>query len=438
MTRLKKAIMNLRPALAAAMLWLSLAGLTGTATAQDLQRIAAVVNDEVISGFDLEQRLALIVSSTGVDASGEAGKRLRQQVLRTLIDEKLQLQEAREFDVIPDPQEVEETIQSVAEQNRMSIDDLGETLRKSGVNLDALRQQIRAEIAWSDLVRRRFMSRIAPGDEQVDAVMARMEANAGRPEYQVSEIFLSVESPDDEEEVRRSAMRLVEQLRRGAAFRGVARQFSQAATAAVGGDLGWVQEGQLSEELDRELARLSIGDISDPIRTIGGYYILNLQDRRTATGGGLSGVVMEMRQFMVPYTSGILTPIPNPQLSDERVANAVTKATQIATNINSCTDVEALQEEYGREIMADGGSILLAEVPPLFRATAEVAELNVPSEPILSPQGAHVLIVCERSMHESSVPTRDVIEARLNQETLALRARRYLRDLRREAVVEFR
>ena len=97
--RLKKAITKSRPALAAAILWLFLAGLTGTAAAQDLQRIAAVVNDEVISGFDLEQRLALIVSSTGVDASGEAGKRLRQQVLRTLIDEELQLQEASEFDV---------------------------------------------------------------------------------------------------------------------------------------------------------------------------------------------------------------------------------------------------------------------------------------------------------------------------------------------------
>lgn len=282
------------------------------------------------------------------------------------------------------------------------------------------------------------MSRIAPGDEQIDAVMARMAVNAGRPEYLVSEIFLSVESPDDDEDVRRSALRLAEQLRQGAAFRGVARQFSQAATAAIGGDLGWVQEHQLSEELDKALAALKMGEVSDPIRTVGGYYILNLREKRAASSGGLSGLAVEIRQFMVPYSAGLPIPINNPQRSDPKVNAAADLAGQIAELIDGCETLDDVAASFGSSIMVDGGNILVAEVPVLFREAAETQEINKPGEVLLSPQGAHVMVVCERSMHESTVPTRDVIEARLNQETLALRARRYLRNLRRDAVVEYR
>jgi len=241
-----------------------------SALTQEALGIAAVVNDEVVSAYDLEQRVALIVSSTGVDGSGEAGKRLREQVLRTLIDEKLQMQEAKRLEIVADPKEVDETLSGIAEQNRMTTDQLRETLERSGVSIDSLLTQIRAEIAWSDLVRKKFLSRISPGDEQVDEVLARMEANAGRPEFLVAEIFLSVESPDDDEEVRRSAMRLVEQLQQGAAFNAVARQFSQAATAATGGDLGCLMHlaGRAARRglplQFRHVAEILAGDVSAP------------------------------------------------------------------------------------------------------------------------------------------------------------------------------
>lgn len=245
-------------------------GPVNSALTQETQGIAAVVNDEVISAYDLEQRVALIVSSTGVDGTGEAGKRLREQVLRTLIDEKLQIQEAKKLEVVADPKEVDEALNGIAEQNNMTADQLRETLAKGGVHIEALLMQIQSELAWSDLVHKKFMARVVPGDEQVDEVLARMEANAGRPEYLLAEIFLNVESPDDDEEVRRGALRLVEQLRQGAPFNAVARQFSQAATAATGGDLGWVSEGQLSTELDKALVTITPGQISDPIRAVGG------------------------------------------------------------------------------------------------------------------------------------------------------------------------
>lgn len=413
-----------------------------SALAQDTQGIAAVVNDEVVSAYDLEQRVALLVSSTGVDAAGEAGKRLREQVLRTLIDEKLQIQEATKLEVVADPKDVDETLNSIAEQNNMNAGQFRETLAKGGVDIEALMMQIRAEIAWSDLVHKKFMARIVPGDEQIDEVLARMQANAGRPEYLLAEMFLGVESPDDDEEVHRGALRLVEQLKQGSPFNAVARQFSQAATAATGGDLGWVTEGQLSTELDKALTTITPGQFSEPLRAGGGYYILLLRDKRSASAGGLSGIDVEIKQVMFPFMDeqqgGKLVFVPNPTPDDRSVAAAIARAqSALPPNIN-CENFTENVNKIGNGVLGDGNKMMLADVPHLFRETAGKIEIGVLSPPVLSPQGAHRLIVCKREEYKSKLPARDVVEARLNQEALALRARRYLRDLRRDAVVEFR
>lgn len=408
------------------------------ASAQNIQRIAAVVNDEVISAYDLEQRVSLIVASTGVDASGEAGQRLRQQVLRSLIDEKLQLQEAKNFDVTADPKEVEETLAEIAKQNNFTVKELSETLKRSGVGINSLRDQIRAEHAWTDLVRRKFLSRISPGDEQVEAALARIEANAGKPEYQLAEIFLSVESPDDDEEVRRSALGMVEQLKAGAAFNAVARQFSQAATAATGGDLGWVQEGQLSAELDKEITSLAPGQISNPIRSSGGYYIMLVRDKRAAPGAGLKGTELDLRQIMLPYSVEKRLTINDPQPTDPIVAAALQRAQKIIDEAVTCPDMERIAKTLDKTARSDGGKVMLDDVPAVLRdAVANLPAGNI-SPPVLSPEGVYVVLVCSRTAQDSKLPPRDIVEARLNQEALSLRARRYLRDLRRDAVVEFR
>lgn len=417
---------------------LAILGFCASASAQNIQRIAAVVNDEVISAYDLEQRMALIVASTGVDASGEAGQRLRQQVLRGLIDEKLQLQEAKNFDVTADPKEVEETLAEIAKQNNFTIEELTETLKRSGVSMESLRDQIRAEHAWTDLVRRKFLSRISPGDEQVEAALARIEANAGKPEYLVAEIFLSVESPDDDEEVRRAALRMVEQLKGGAAFNAVARQFSQAATAAVGGDLGWVREGQLSAELDKELTTLAPGAISPPIRASGGYYIMQVRDRRSAPGTGLKGTELDLRQIILPYSVENPAPISEPQPTNPLVAAALARAQKIIDEAVTCPDMERIAKTLGKSARSDGGEVMLDAVPTLIRDVVADLPAGNMSPPILMPDGVAVVLVCARNERDSKLPPRDIVEARLNQEALSLRARRYLRDLRRDAVVELR
>jgi peptidyl-prolyl cis-trans isomerase SurA len=249
--------------------------------ARSTEGIAAVVNDDIISMSDLTARLQLALVSSGLPNTQETRQRLTPQVLRSLVDERLQLQEATRANVSVTDKEINEAFSKVAEQNRMQRDQLEKMLASQGVPRSTLESQIRSTIAWGKLVQRRLRPSIEIGQEEVDQVIQRIQANAGKPEYLAAEIFLAVDAPEREDDVRRLADRLYEQIGQGANFTAVARQFSQSAGATNGGDLGWVQQGQLPEELDGILRQLRPGQASRPIRSITGYHILMLRDERT-------------------------------------------------------------------------------------------------------------------------------------------------------------
>ena len=253
--------------------------------ARSTEGIAAVVNDDIISISDLTARLQLALISSGLPNTPETRQRLTPQVLRSLVDERLQLQEASRANMSVNAKEIDEAFGRVAEQNRMQRDQLEKMLASQGVPRSTLESQIRATIAWGKLVQRRLRPSIEIGQEEIDAVIQRIQANAGKPEYLAAEIFLAVDTPEREDEVRRLADRLYEQIGQGASFPAVARQFSQSAGATNGGDLGWVQQGQLPDELDTALRQLRPGQATRPIRSVTGYHILLLRDQRTVAGG---------------------------------------------------------------------------------------------------------------------------------------------------------
>jgi peptidyl-prolyl cis-trans isomerase SurA len=248
--------------------------------ARSTEGIAAVVNDDIISISDLTARLQLALVSSGLPNTAETRQRLTPQVLRSLVDERLQLQEATRANVSVTDKEIDEAFGRVAEQNNLKRDQLEKMLAGQGVPRNTLESQIRSTIAWGKLVQRRLRPTIEIGQEEIDQVIQRIQANAGKPEYLAAEIFLAVDTPEREDDVRRLADRLFEQIGQGASFPAVARQFSQSAGAVNGGDLGWVQQGQLPEELDSALRQLRPGQATRPIRSTTGYHIVMLRDER--------------------------------------------------------------------------------------------------------------------------------------------------------------
>jgi peptidyl-prolyl cis-trans isomerase SurA len=251
------------------------------ATAQEALRIAAVVNDEVITGLDLAVRTRMAILSASLPDTPEMRSRVARQVLRAMIDERLQLQEAARQNVPVSQSEVDAELARIAERNGVALDQFEQFLAQSGVLLEPLAEQIRATIAWSKLINRQLRPQAIVTEEDIDELLRQAEENRGQPQRRVSEIFLVVSEPDEEEEVRRSAERLIEQIRGGVAFDAIAAQFSDSATAAVGGDIGWVLPGQLAPEVDEALQSMEEGEIAGPVRAIGGYYVLELRGQRS-------------------------------------------------------------------------------------------------------------------------------------------------------------
>ena len=251
------------------------------AAAQESLRIAAVVNDDVITGLDLAVRTRMAILSSSLPDTAEMRNRVARQVLRAMIDERLMLQEAARQNIVVQQAEIDAELRKLAERNGVTLDQFGAYLAQNGVLLDPLADQVRATIAWSKLVGRQLRPRAVVTEEDIDEVLRQAEEAQGQPQRRVSEIFLAVDAPAEEEEVRRGAERLIEQIRSGIPFSAIASQFSDAATAAVGGDIGWVLPGQLAPEVEETLEKMQDGDIAGPVRAAGGYYILQLRGQRS-------------------------------------------------------------------------------------------------------------------------------------------------------------
>lgn len=396
---------------------------------QLVERIAAVVNDEIISLSDLEARLQLALLSSGLPDTQEARDRLRPQVLRALVDEKLQRQEATRAGLTATEEEVQAALGQLAEQNRMSVPQMETYLASRGVPVSTLRTQIETNILWSKVVQRRLRPTIEIGDEEIDAAMERIRANAGKPEYLVSEIFLAVDTPQQDEEVRRLAERLVEQIRAGASFAAVASQFSQSTSAATGGDIGWVQQGQLSEQLDNVLQQLQPGRFSPPIRSLTGYHILALRDRRTVLAGNQQQMRVSLKQIFLPVQG---------QEGPSGVDAVLARAEALRGRLNGCDAMETVADQTAGSMSGDAGTVTIADLPPeLGRIVADLP-IGQPTPPLRNEQGVLILMVCDRVMPPSSLPDRTAIANSIGMERLDMLQRRLIRDLRRAAFVDVR
>ncbi|NWG45737.1 MAG: peptidylprolyl isomerase [Alphaproteobacteria bacterium] len=396
--------------------------------AQEVQKIAAIVNDDVISVYDLQQRVGLAVATSGVRVDEEIIRRIQEQVLRQLIDERLQLQEAERQSITVETAQVDEALDRVARSNGLTVAAIEQQLAGIGVDVSTLRQQLAAEIAWSILTNQRFAPQIRVSEEEVTQVLERIEQSSDEPQHRYSEIFLGVDSPDQDASVRAAADRLVQELRNGAPFPVIAQQFSQAASAATRGDVGYLEDSQLDSELGPVIRAMKPGDVAGPVRTLSGYYILALQDRRIVGSGDPLATEVNLRQAV------LLLPADAP---DELDAEARAAAEEIARRIPGCEAVGQLDGQPNIKV-GDIGTRALRELSPNFREAVQSVPAGRAARPVRSKVGYHVVVVCDRFNEVMQLPTTDEIRDRLYRQQLDMMQRRFMRDLRRDATIEMR
>jgi peptidyl-prolyl cis-trans isomerase SurA len=391
-------------------------------------KASAIVNGEVITQTDIDQRLALLAIANGGKIAPDEIERLRQQVLRNLIDETLQIQAAKAAEIEVTDADIDKTVARVAGNVKQTPEQMAEYLKANGSSMRSIRRQILGEISWRRLQSAKIESGISVGDEEVKAVIARLEASKGTEEYRVGEIYLSL-NPGNEAQVTANAARILEQLRQGASFVGYARQFSEASTAAVGGDLGWVRPEQLPEPLAAAVRNLQPGQVSPPVRVPGGISIVAVQDKRKVLTADPRNAELSLKQISVGFPAGT---------TRESAEPIVARFAQAAQSIAGCGGAEAMAAQFNGEVVQSEG-VKLRELPPALQEMMLPMQVGQSTRPFGSLEdGVRVLVICGRDEVDPSLPTYDQVLASMNEERVNVRARRYLRDLRRDAIIDFR
>ena len=390
-------------------------------------KATAIVNGEIITQTDIEQRLSLLAMSSGGRVPAEQLAELRQQVLRNLIDEALQIQAAKANKINVTSSDVDKAIQRIATQNNQTPDQLAETLKTNGSSLKTIRRQIEGEIAWSRLQQKRIESTVSVGDDEVNAVLARLNAAKGTDEYRVGEIYLPAPGGDIAQATA-NANQIIEQIRNGASFAAYARQYSEASTAAVGGDLGWVRPAQLPQTIATVVQTMRPGQVS-AIAVPGGVSIIAVQDERKVLGPDPRNAVLSLKQVSVAFPAGITR-----QQAEPLVARFATAA----RNIGGCGGAEKIAAEFNAEVVSSD-DVKLRDLPTALQEIMLPMQVGQATPPFGSiEEGVRVLVLCGRDEVDPTAPSFDQVYAQLNEERVNTRARRYLRDLRRDAIIEFR
>ncbi|WP_091738639.1 peptidylprolyl isomerase [Phenylobacterium immobile] len=395
------------------------------------ESVAALVNDDIISTYDLAMRMRLLMVTSGVQPTQESLPQIQRESLVSLIDERLQLQELRrverdqKIDIVATDAEVNEELDGIAKSNNLTRDQFVGELSKQGVSPDSLRQQIRAQMSWQRWINGRYGSRLRVGEDQIKATQQRLAASAAKPQYQIAEVLIDANRTGGMPEAMRGATQLVAQLQQGAPFAAVARQFSSSPTAASGGDAGWVSQGEMAPEVDAALEQLRPGQLSQPIPVRDGVYILYLRDKRAGAGG----LMVNLKQAALALPPGT-----SPQLE----AAARDKLMALKTQITSCSNLEAEAAKVPGVVAGDLGEAQVADLAPQFKDAAETLAVGQVSDPIRTAAGLHLVAVCGKQITGEGVPDHDQIENRLYGQQISMVSRRYMRDLRNSATIETR
>lgn len=394
--------------------------------------VVAVVNDNIISSYDLQQRVRLLVVTSGVRPTQDNMPQIAQAALQQLIDERLEMQEIRhqekeqKFHIVADDNDVAQSLERLAAGNQMTGAQLLGALASSGIGADTLREQLRTQISWQRWIQGRYGgSRLRIGQEQISATLRQVEAETEKPQYQVAEIFLDAKRAGGMDQAMNGAQQLVNQLQQGAPFAAVARQFSAAPTAANGGDAGWLSESQLKPEVRDVLTQMHPGELSRPIPVDGGVYIMALKDKRSGAGAEM----VTLKQAAIALPAGATA---------DQVAAATRKLAALKLQITSCDDLIAKSGKVDGVVADDLGEADVSGLRPEFRDAVGTLQPGEISNPIRTNVGVHLVAVCGKRRGGITLPTRDEVESHLEDQQLSLIARRYLRDLHSSATIDYR
>lgn len=392
---------------------------------------AAVVNDQLISSLDVNERITLMIVTTGLEDTPEQRQQLKPQVLRMLVEEQLQLAEAQRLSLKISEEDLGRAIGSIEERSQKPKGSLEQYLQSRGVPLRTFYQQMRAQVAWGKILSRQIRARVNVTDEEVTRETARVLAKSGGQEVNISTLTLPVDQNSTSESIQELAKNVVAQIQGGTPIGVVAAQLSggQAETAA---EAVWVDIKDLDKTISGFLEKAPAGSLVGPVKTQTGFQIIRLNDRRTSRSDGLDKPIeIVLKQ--------ILFRLANDAPATE-VDATLESVRQVQENPGTCLDQGAAGMSNPKELGIDVNFLrtLVQQLPEELRTLVMEMSVGTVSEPIATPQGMALVVLCERIEKPEGTVMDEKVRERLLQEKLMREAARYMRELRTNATIDIK
>jgi len=396
--------------------------------------VAAVVDDEAITTYQLRQRMAWIALSTGAQiTTQEQQVELQREALTALIDERLQSQELKRQEtqrklkpgaLFADEKDIDDAIADYARQNNLTAKQFLDVVEGRGVAAKSLREQIRISVSWQRWTFGYYRSRVRISEEKVEAMMRDITAAASKPSYLVSEIFIDSARAGSVDAAAAAGTQLLGLLQQNARFENLARQYSALPSAANGGEVGWLTTAELEPAVVQALDNLRPGQVTQPIRTTDGVYLVLLREKRA---GGVGSSMVNLRQAAISLPADA-TP-QQVQAAQAQLASVKAKAT------GGCASLQAAAQGARGVEVGDLGEADAKDLAAPFRDAVEKLQPNQVSDPVRTAVGLHLIALCSRTATGAGVPSREDIENNLFSREMAMIQRRELRNLRNAATI---
>ncbi len=392
-------------------------------------KIAAIVNDKVISILDLNKRLHLITVLSPAQIKGEIDKQLARQILNQLIGEELEKQEIERLKIKIGENELSNAKRLMEQRFKLKLNTLDEFIKERKIDKNDVISQIKISLGWTKVIQRKYKNYLKITDEEIDEVINKLIENIGKTQYRISEIFLPIDEENNESDTRHLISKLYESIKADGNFRKIARDFSATASAANSGQAGWVVKGQLLRELDVPMRKLKKGAITPPIQTVSGFHIIKLEDKRVFEKFNTMSIKVNLIQTLIPI------------LQTDNYKNYSQQVRQInrdIASVNTCEEMMKLSKTNKSFLTNSLGNFFVQELSPYLKSIAISSKLGVPNKPQKLKDQISIITVCRRTQPKSNIPTRISVERKLQGKKIETMARKYLRDLRRNAFVENR
>jgi peptidyl-prolyl cis-trans isomerase SurA len=403
-----------------------------------LDRIVAIVNDEAITARELDERARIAMKQLAQQGTAAPPRAVvEKQLLERMIGDRVQVQFAKESGVRVDDAELERAIQRIAEQNKLSLQTLRETLERDGVPYAKFREDIRAEILMSRLREREVDNKIVVTESEIDSLLSAEKRDGSGDEVNLAHILVVVPenaSPEQVQARRARAEQALAQLQKGVDFREIAASYSEAPDALQGGAMGWRPGDRLPTIFYDAIKTMKPGELSPILRSPNGFHIVKLNERRGSaqSAAGPNSVTQTRARHILIKTNELVSE------TDARNRLRVLKE-----RLENKADFAELARVHSEDSSAsrggDLGWILPGDTVPEFERELDRLQPGEISEPVRTAFGLHLIQVLERGNQDVSkdrqrLAARQTLRARKSDEAY----QEWVRQLRDRAFIEMR